>query len=43
MKIMIVEDHPKIRDELSALLQRYGYEICAPAVFNYIVEDICWG
>lgn len=40
MKIMIVEDHPKIRDELSALLQRYGYEICAPTVFDHIVEDI---
>lgn len=40
MKIMIVEDHPKIRDELSALLQRYGYETCAPAVFDHIVEDI---
>ena len=26
MKIMIVEDHPKIREELSALLRRYGYE-----------------
>ena len=37
---MIVEDHPKIRDELSALLQRYGYEICAPTVFDHIVEDI---
>lgn len=40
MKIMIVEDHPKIRDELSALLQRYGYETCAPTVFDHIVEDI---
>ncbi len=40
MKIMIVEDHPKIREELAALLQRYGYDTCAPAAFDHIVEDI---
>lgn len=40
MKIMIVEDHPKIRGELSTLLQRYGYETCAPDTFDRIVEDI---
>ena len=40
MKIMIVEDHPKIREELSALLRRYGYETCAPSSFDHIVEDI---
>lgn len=40
MKIMIVEDHPKIRGELSTLLRRYGYEICAPDTFGHIVEDI---
>lgn len=40
MKIMIVEDHPKIREELSALLRRYGYETCAPSSFDHIVEAI---
>lgn len=40
MKIMIVEDHPKIRGELSTLLRRYGYETCAPDTFGHIVEDI---
>ena len=39
MKIMIVEDHPKIREELSALLRRYGYETCAPSSFVFLVED----
>lgn len=40
MKIMIVEDHPKIREELSALLRRYGYETCAPDRFDDVVEAI---
>lgn len=39
-EIMIVEDHPKIREELSALLRRYGYETCAPSSFDHIVEAI---
>lgn len=38
MKIMIVEDDPKIRRELSEFLSRYGYEPILPENFEHIVE-----
>lgn len=40
MKIIIVEDAVKLRDELSLLLQRYEYEVYAPDLSENIVEDI---
>jgi len=40
MKILIIEDNKKIRDELSEFLGRYNYETKAPIVFNNIVEYI---
>ena len=39
-KIIIVEDHEPIRNELSILLSKYGYEIKAPTEFNNIVDYI---
>ena len=38
-KIIIVEDHEPIRNELSILLSKYGYEIIALDHFETIVED----
>lgn len=38
-KIIIVEDHEPIRNELSILLSKYGYEIIAIEHFDTIVED----
>lgn len=38
-KIIIVEDHKPIRNELSILLSKYGYEIIALDHFETIVED----
>ena len=40
MKIIIVEDAKKIREELSTFLERYGFEVYAPDQFEHIVEDI---
>lgn len=30
MKILIIEDNKKIRDELKVFLEKYGYEIYLP-------------
>lgn len=38
-KIVIVEDHELIRNELSMLLSRYGYEVIAIDQFETVVED----
>ena len=38
-KIVIVEDHEPIRNELSILLSKYGYEIIAIEHFDTVVED----
>lgn len=37
-KILIIEDSKVIRDELSLLLNRYGFEVVAPEGFDDIVE-----
>lgn len=38
-KIIIVEDHEPIRNELEILLSKYGYEIIALDHFDTVVED----
>ncbi|MGL5348592.1 MAG: response regulator transcription factor [Peptostreptococcaceae bacterium] len=38
-KILIIEDTQVIRDELTLLLTRYGYEVVAPNSFDNIIED----
>ena len=38
-KIIIVEDHEPIRNELKILLSKYGYEIIAIEHFDTVVED----
>ena len=38
-KIMIVEDHEPIRNELKILLSKYGYEIIAIEHFDTVLED----
>lgn len=38
-KILIIEDTEVIRDELTLLLTRYGYEVVAPNSFDNIIED----
>lgn len=38
-KIIIVEDHEPIRNELSILLSKYGYEIIAIEHFDTVLED----
>ena len=38
-KIMIVEDHEPIRNELKILLEKYGYEVTAIENFETVVED----
>ena len=38
-KIIIVEDHEPIRNELEILLSKYGYEIIALDHFETVVED----
>lgn len=40
MKIAIIEDNEKIRNELSEFLSKYNYKIFAPNNFYTIVEDI---
>ena len=37
MKIAVIEDHDALRQELCALLERYGYETCAPECFVDVV------
>lgn len=39
-KICIVEDDKQIRDELTVLLERNGYDVCATAQFDTVVSDI---
>jgi len=39
MKIVIIEDDIKIRNELSQFLNKYGYEIYAPVNFQNIIKD----
>lgn len=38
-KIIIVEDHEPIRNELKILLSKYGYEIIVLDRFDTVVED----
>ena len=38
-KIIIVEDHEPIRNELKILLSKYGYEIMVLDRFDTVVED----
>lgn len=38
-KIMIIEDHEPIRNELSVLLEKYGYEVVSIDNFETVVED----
>lgn len=38
-KIIIVEDHEPIRNELSILLKKYGYDIVVIENFETVVED----
>ena len=40
MKIVIVEDNKKIRDELCEFLSKYHYETYAIVDFEHAVEDI---
>ena len=40
MKILIVEDDFKIREELKILLEREGYQVVIVSSFLNIVEDI---
>ncbi len=40
MKICIVEDNQKIRDELGSFLQKYGYDVFLVDSFDHVVEDI---
>ncbi|CEI72843.1 MULTISPECIES: response regulator transcription factor [Romboutsia] len=39
-KLMIIEDSKTIREELKALLNRYGYEVFASDKFENIIKDI---
>ncbi|MDB8804926.1 MULTISPECIES: response regulator transcription factor [unclassified Romboutsia] len=39
-KLMIIEDSKTIREELKALLNRYGYEVFASDKFENIINDI---
>ena len=38
-KIMIIEDHEPIRNELGVLLKKYGYEVVSIDNFETVVED----
>ena len=40
MRIMIIEDDPKIRQELSEFLNRYGYDPVFPDSFKHITTYI---
>lgn len=40
MRIMIIEDDPKIRQELSEFLNRYGYDPVFPDSFKHITTSI---
>lgn len=40
MRIMIIEDDPKIRQELSEFLNRYGYDPVFPDSFEHITTSI---
>lgn len=40
MKIAIIEDTDKIRNELTQFLTKYGYDIFAPINFENLVENI---
>lgn len=39
-KLMIIEDSKTIREELKALLNRYGYEVFASEKFENIIKDV---
>lgn len=39
-KLMIIEDSNTIREELKALLNRYGYEVFASDKFENIINDV---
>ena len=39
-KLMIIEDTKVIREELTYLLKKYGYEVIAPVDFENIINDI---
>ena len=40
-KIIIVEDHESIRNELKILLSKYGYEIIVLDHFDTVVDYVC--
>lgn len=39
MKILIIEDNKKIRDELKVFLEKYGYEICCLETFENAAQQ----
>ena len=39
-RILIIEDTDTIREELTKLLTRYGYEVLAPTDFENILEYV---
>ncbi|MCR8744160.1 response regulator transcription factor [Romboutsia lituseburensis] len=39
-KLMVIEDSEVIRQELSSLLSKYGYEVIAPDNFDNIINEI---
>ena len=39
-RLMIIEDTQVIREELTFLLIKYGYEVIAPVDFENIINDI---
>ena len=38
MKIFIIEDEPAIREELTQLLEKYGYQCASSSDFQHIAE-----
>lgn len=40
MKLFLVEDNEKMREECAVFLRKYDFEVVAPAQFDHIVEDI---
>lgn len=39
-RIMIVEDHEELKNELITLLVRNGYDVCEPSAFDTVPNDI---
>lgn len=38
MKIFIIEDEPAIREELTQLFEKYGYQCASSSDFQHIAE-----